>query len=157
MNSDQYKHMLIIMKCSLFRCTLPNPQEEKHRLEQSGSGSGSEQHSGRATESNVTVKCRRCEQSETDRLNPYDEQRSHMLIEEEMDEYDDEEEEGEEEEDTRAPRGKRGLPTVTLREGAGKRRCNRPHSLDLGVLLTHKATGDSRAQVKQSFIGFRFV
>ncbi|XP_026780866.3 myomegalin isoform X4 [Pangasianodon hypophthalmus] len=132
------------------RCTLPNLQEENNKLELSGSGSGSGQDSGSGcglgTESNVTVKCRRWEQSETDRLNPHDQQRTPMTSsEEEEDEYD--EEEGEEEEEgMRAPRGKRGLPKVTLREGAGKRKCNRPHSLDLGVLLTHKATGESRAQ-----------
>lgn len=141
------------MKCSLSRCTLPNLHEEKHKLKQSRSGSRTEQDSGpgcgQATESNVSVKCRRWEQSETDRLNPHDEQQTHMLIVEEEDEYDEEEEEGEQEEDVRAPQGKRGLPSVTLREGAGKRRCNRPHSLDLGVLLAHKATGDTRAQVKQ--------
>ncbi|XP_060762148.1 myomegalin-like isoform X3 [Neoarius graeffei] len=132
------------------RCTLPNLQEENHKLELSGSGSGSGQDSGSGcgmgTESKESVKCRRWEQSETDRLNPQNEQRTHMLIEEEEDEYDEEEEGEEEEEDMRASRGKRGLPNVTLREGAGKRRCNRPHSLDLGVLLSHKATGESRAQ-----------
>lgn len=141
------------MKWFSSRCTLPNLQEEKHKLELSKSESGSGQYSGSGcgleTESNVSVKCRRWEQSETDRLNPHDQQRTHMLAEEEEDEYDDdEEEEGEEEEDARASRGKRGLPSVTLREGAGKRRCNRPHSLDLGVLLTHKATGESSTQVK---------
>lgn len=72
-----------------------------------------------------------------------------MLMEEEVDEYDVDEDDDEEEEevDMRAPRGKRGLPSVILREGAGKRRCNRPHSLDLGVLLNHKATAESKAQV----------
>ncbi|XP_017351066.1 myomegalin isoform X3 [Ictalurus punctatus] len=119
------------------RCTLPKLREEDRKLELSGSESG--------TERNVSVKCRRWEQSETDRLNPHDQQQTHMLIEEEEDEYDDDDDE-EEEEDMRAPQGKRGLPNVTLREGAGKRRCSRPHSLDLGVLLTHKATGESGAQ-----------
>ncbi|KAK3513215.1 hypothetical protein QTP70_009739 [Hemibagrus guttatus] len=115
------------------RCTRPNLQEE---LSGSGSGAGQDPGSGcgPGTERNVSVKCRRWEQSETDRLNPHDQQQTHMLIEED--------EEEEEEEDMRASRGKRGLPTVTLREGVGKRRCNRPHSLDLGVLLTHKATGE---------------
>lgn len=138
MNNGQYKHLFMIMKCSSSRCTLPKLREEDRKLELSGSESG--------TERNVSVKCRRWEQSETDRLNPHDQQQTHMLIEEEEDEYDDDDDE-EEEEDMRAPQGKRGLPNVTLREGAGKRRCSRPHSLDLGVLLTHKATGESGAQV----------
>ncbi|XP_058275009.1 myomegalin-like isoform X2 [Hemibagrus wyckioides] len=121
------------------RCTRSNLQEEKRNLELSGSRSGQDSGSGcgPGTERNVSVKCRRWEQSETDRLNPHDQQQTHMLIEEEEDEYEDEEEK-----DMRASRGKRGLPTVTLREGAGKRRCNRPHSLDLGVLLTRKTTGE---------------
>lgn len=138
------------MQCFPRRCTQPDLQEEDPELELSGSDSGPGQDSGSGcgprTESNVSVKCRRWEQSETDRLNPHDQQQTHMLIEEEEDEFEDEEEE-EEEEKIRASRGKRGLPTVTLRKGTGKRRCNRPHSLDLGVLLTHKATDESRAQV----------
>lgn len=144
--------LFITMKFFSCRFMLPNLLEENHKLEPSGSGSGSGQDSGSGcglgTESKVSVMCRRWEQSETDRLNPHDQQQTHMLMEEEKDEYDDEEEEeGEEEEDMRAPRGKRGLPSVTLREGAGKRRCNRPHSLDLGVLLNHKAMGDSQVDL----------
>ncbi|XP_060726811.1 myomegalin-like isoform X1 [Tachysurus vachellii] len=135
------------------RCTQPKLQEENHKLEINGSrsGAGAGQDSGSSygpgTESNVSVKCRRWEQSETDRLNLHDQQQTHRHMEEEEDEYEDEEEE----EDMRAPQGKRGLPTVTLREGAGKRRCNRPHSLDLGVLLTtHKAMDEeSTAQEKE--------
>ena len=51
-----------------------------------------------------------------------------------------EEDEMEEEEDVGgASRGKRGAPCVRLREGQSlKRRCTRPHSLDLGTLLSHR-------------------
>ncbi|XP_053342275.1 myomegalin-like isoform X9 [Clarias gariepinus] len=135
--------------CSSLSRGRSNLQEENNELELNGSGSGSRQDSvsgcGLGTESNVSVKCRRWEQSETDRLNPHDQQLTQMLIEEEEDEEDEEERE-EVEEDIRASRGKRCLPNVTLREGAVKRRCNRPHSLDLGVLLTHKAQSESKAQ-----------
>ncbi|KAF5900432.1 myomegalin isoform X6, partial [Clarias magur] len=140
--------------CASLSRDRPNLQEENNELELNGSGSGSRQACvsgcGLGTESNVSVKCRRWEQSETGRLNPHDQHRTQMLIEEEEDdeeeEEDDEEEREEVEEDIRASRGKRCLPNVTLREGAVKRRCNRPHSLDLGVLLTHKAQSESRAQ-----------
>ncbi|XP_046731991.1 myomegalin-like isoform X1 [Silurus meridionalis] len=133
------------------RCTPADHKLENHKLELNESGSRSGQGSGSGcelgTECKVSVKCRKWEQSETDRLNPHDQQQTQMLIEEEEGEYDDEEEvEEEEEEDMRPSRGKRGLPNVTLREGVGKRRCNRPHSLDLGVLLAHKDTSESRAQ-----------
>ncbi|XP_029580774.1 myomegalin isoform X6 [Salmo trutta] len=33
---------------------------------------------------------------------------------------------------------KRGPPAVRMREGRGKRQCTRPHSLDLGTLLSHR-------------------
>uniref|UniRef100_A0A8C7QL40 Centrosomin N-terminal motif 1 domain-containing protein n=1 Tax=Oncorhynchus mykiss TaxID=8022 RepID=A0A8C7QL40_ONCMY len=53
-----------------------------------------------------------------------------------------EEEEMEEEEEVLPAVGptqsKRGPPAVRMREGRGKRQCTRPHSLDLGTLLSHR-------------------
>ncbi|XP_041752612.2 myomegalin isoform X2 [Coregonus clupeaformis] len=53
-----------------------------------------------------------------------------------------EEEEMEEEEEVLPAvvptQGKRGPPALRLREGRGKRQCTRPHSLDLGTLLSHR-------------------
>uniref|UniRef100_A0A4W5N4K2 CDK5 regulatory subunit-associated protein 2/Myomegalin coiled coil domain-containing protein n=1 Tax=Hucho hucho TaxID=62062 RepID=A0A4W5N4K2_9TELE len=52
-----------------------------------------------------------------------------------------EEEEMEEEEEVLPAvgptQGKRGPPAVRMRDERGKRRCTRPHSLDLGTLLSH--------------------
>ncbi|XP_062843529.1 myomegalin-like isoform X2 [Trichomycterus rosablanca] len=142
--AGEEEHQLSQADCIMFsqsRTTPPSLQEENQRLELSGSGSGLR------AESKVPVTCRGWKQSDADRLNLHDQQIPHELIEEEEEEeeeeYDDEEWE---QEDVRPPLGKRGPPNVTLREGAGKRRCNRPHSLDLGLLLAHKATGESREQ-----------
>nr|XP_046215470.1 myomegalin-like isoform X5 [Oncorhynchus gorbuscha] len=54
-----------------------------------------------------------------------------------------EQEEEEEEEEEVLPavgptQSKRGPPAVRMREGRGKRQCTRPHSLDLGNLLSHR-------------------
>ncbi|XP_071231787.1 myomegalin-like isoform X2 [Salvelinus alpinus] len=53
-----------------------------------------------------------------------------------------EEEEMEEEEEVLPAVGptqsKRGPPALRMREGMGKRQCTRPHSLDLGTLLSHR-------------------
>ncbi|XP_031663220.1 myomegalin isoform X5 [Oncorhynchus kisutch] len=54
-----------------------------------------------------------------------------------------EQEEEEEEEEEVLPavgptQSKRGPPAVRMREGRGKRQCTRPHSLDLGTLLSHR-------------------
>lgn len=71
------------------------------------------------------------------------------LLERELQKGDQEEEEEydeDDDEDVRAPQGKRGPPCVKLREGRWKRRCTRPHSLDLGVLLSHKPTAHHPAQ-----------
>ncbi|XP_017562919.2 myomegalin-like isoform X1 [Pygocentrus nattereri] len=116
-------------------------QETNGELQQSGIGSGSglESGSGPRTEREECRRCRRWEQSDADRLNLHSQ--AHTLGEEEEDEYEDEDEEGDEE-DVRAPQRKRGPPAVTLREGMRKRKCMRPHSLDLGALLAHNRPQD---------------
>ena len=55
------------------------------------------------------------------------------------------------------PPGKRGPPTVRLREGQGKRRCTRPHSLDLGTLLSHRSSEEHTAQVQFYAFFHRFA
>ncbi|KAL7842171.1 hypothetical protein SRHO_G00238600 [Serrasalmus rhombeus] len=116
-------------------------QETNGELQQSGIGSGSGLESGSRprAEREECRRCRRWEQSDADRLNLHSQ--AHTLGEEEEDEYEDEDEEGEEE-DVRAPQRKRGPPAVTLREGMRKRKCMRPHSLDLGALLAHNRPQD---------------
>ncbi|XP_016395748.1 myomegalin isoform X7 [Sinocyclocheilus rhinocerous] len=85
----------------------------------------------------------RLEKRETDRPNSHEPQRVYrMFREDEEEEYDDEEEG----EDARARHGKRGPPSVELREGRWKRRCTRPHSLDLGALLSHKPAAHLKVQ-----------
>lgn len=89
------------------------------------------------------------QKGETDQRNCHEPQRVYckFLEEEEEEEYDDED--GEEGEDVRATQGKRGPPCVKLREGRRKRRCTRPHSLDLGALLSHTPAAPHAAQVTQ--------
>ncbi|KAM9428764.1 myomegalin-like isoform 2-T2 [Salvelinus alpinus] len=64
-----------------------------------------------------------------------------------------EEEEMEEEEEVLPAVGptqsKRGPPAVRMREGMGKRQCTRPHSLDLGTLLSHRQP-DHTEKVKEA-------
>lgn len=95
----------------------------------------------------ASVRSRRLEKHETDRRNSHEPQKVYrtFLEEEEEEEYDDED--GEEGEDVRAAKGKRGPPCVKLREGRWKRRCTRPHSLDLGALLSHTPAAPHTAQV----------
>lgn len=72
------------------------------------------------------------------------------LLEHELqrgDQEDEEEYDEDDSKDVRATQGKRGPPCVKLREGRWKRRCTRPHSLDLGALLSHKPTAHHAAQV----------
>lgn len=76
------------------------------------------------------------EKHETERPNSHEPQRVYCTFREEEEEEFDDEDEGE---DARARHGKRGPPSVELREGRWKRRCTRPHSLDLGALLSHNA------------------
>ncbi|XP_030630521.1 myomegalin [Chanos chanos] len=76
-----------------------------------------------------------------------------IIHDEEDEEEGEEEEEGEDEEEDddeqehqdtlRTSQGKRGPPCVKLREAlGGKRRCTRPHSLDLGSLLSDQSTSN---------------
>ncbi|XP_035384015.1 myomegalin-like isoform X2 [Electrophorus electricus] len=136
--------------CSLNRSNLPGQQVANHKLEQSGLASGSvlESESGLKTDGKVSVRCRRWEQSDSDGLRPRGLPRHNQYAhgqEAEEEEYDDEDED-EEGEGARDPRCKCGAPIVTLRERSGKRRCTRPHSLDLGVLLAHGLRGSYSAQ-----------
>ncbi|XP_076838222.1 myomegalin isoform X2 [Brachyhypopomus gauderio] len=133
---------------SLNRSSPPRQQVANPEQEQSRAGSRSVPESGSAfrTDGKVSVRCRRREQSDSDGPKPHGPARHNRHMhgqDEEEEEYDDEDED---EEGTRAPRCKRGAPDVTLREGSGKRRCTRPHSLDLGVLLAH-GPGDSEQDV----------
>ncbi|CAB1317143.1 unnamed protein product, partial [Coregonus sp. 'balchen'] len=63
-----------------------------------------------------------------------------------------EEEEMEEEEEVLPAvvptQGKRGPPALRLREGRGKRQCTRPHSLDLGTLLSHRQPDHTEKHVE---------
>ncbi|XP_051984520.1 myomegalin-like [Xyrauchen texanus] len=119
------------------RNTLPNTNEESAALNQNETGLESRGElesglkSGLSADEKVPVRCRGLEESETDRLNCSETLRaSHTLPREEEEERDDE--------DVRAPQVKRRSPPVKIREGELKRRCTRPHSLDLGALLSHK-------------------
>lgn len=127
------------------RNVLPSLQEANTELQQSGSGSGfrlqSASESGLRAEKVVYGRCGRWERSDTDRLTLHDQARPLGEEEEEEDVYVDEDKEVDKE-DVRAPQGKRGPPSVTLREGLRKRKCTRPHSLDLGALLDHNRPQD---------------
>ncbi|XP_016110570.1 myomegalin-like [Sinocyclocheilus grahami] len=104
-----------------------------------------EDESGLAADKEESVRCRGSEKRETERPNSREPQRVYRTFqEEEEEEYDDED--GEEGEDVRGPQGKRGPPSVKLREGRWKRRCTRPHSLDLGALLSHKPAAQHTVQ-----------
>lgn len=108
-----------------------------------------EDESGLAVDEEESVRCRGSEKRETERSNSREPQRVYRTFqeeEEEEEEYDDDDD-GEEGEDVRGPQGKRGPPSVKLREGRWKRRCTRPHSLDLGALLSHKPTAQHTVQV----------
>lgn len=96
------------------------------------------------------MRSRGLEKNETDGRNSHEPQKVYrtFLEEEEEEEYDDED--GEEGEDVRAAKGKRGPPCVKLREGRWKRRCTRPHSLDLGALLSHTPAAPHTAQVRHN-------
>ncbi|XP_073788723.1 myomegalin isoform X14 [Danio rerio] len=85
-----------------------------------------------------SVRCRGSEKAEADQQTCHEPQRDYCTFrEEEYEEDEDDEDEGEEAAEIRAPPGKRGPPCVKLRESRRKRRCTRPHSLDLGALLSH--------------------
>ncbi|KAK9980384.1 hypothetical protein ABG768_013749, partial [Culter alburnus] len=101
---------------------------------------------GLGVDEEPSVRSRGLEKHETDRRNSHEPQKVYrtFLEEEEEEEYDDED--GEEGEDVRAAKGKRGPPCVKLREGRWKRRCTRPHSLDLGALLSHTPAAPHTAQ-----------
>ncbi|XP_058620782.1 myomegalin isoform X3 [Onychostoma macrolepis] len=107
-----------------------------------------EDESGLAADEEESVRCRGSEKRETERPNSREPQRVYRAFqeeeEEEEEEYDDED--GEEGEDVRGPQRKRGPPSVKLREGRWKRRCTRPHSLDLGALLSHKPAAQHTVQ-----------
>lgn len=105
-----------------------------------------EDESGLAADEEESVRCRGSEKRQTERPNSREPQRVYRTFqEEEEEEYDDDD--GEEGEDVRGPQGKRGPPSVKLREGRWKRRCTRPHSLDLGALLSHKPAAQHTVQV----------
>ncbi|XP_057182795.1 myomegalin-like isoform X3 [Triplophysa rosa] len=116
------------------RNTLPSLHEKKAALHLSETGSqlrcesesGSE--FGLRAADEVSVKCGLLEKRE---LQTGDQ--------EEEEKYDGDE-------DVRAPQGKRGPPCVKSRERRWKRRCTRPHSLDLGALPSHKPTAHHTAQ-----------
>ncbi|KAK2900329.1 hypothetical protein Q8A67_008444 [Cirrhinus molitorella] len=98
-------------------------------------------------EDEESVRCRGLKKRETDRPNSHEPQSVYCTFqEEEEEEKENEDEDGEEGEDVRAPHGKRGPPSVKLREGRWKRRCTRPHSLDLGALLSHRAAAHHQVQ-----------
>ncbi|XP_067218169.1 myomegalin-like isoform X2 [Chanodichthys erythropterus] len=102
---------------------------------------------GLGVDEEPSVRSRGLEKHETDRRNSHEPQkvyRTFLEEEEEEEEYDDED--GEEGEDVRAAKGKRGPQCVKLREGRWKRRCTRPHSLDLGALLSHTPAAPHTAQ-----------
>ncbi|KAL0201977.1 hypothetical protein M9458_005164, partial [Cirrhinus mrigala] len=99
--------------------------------------SPNDEEPGLGADDEESVRCRGLEKRETDRPNSHEPQSVYRTFREEEEEEAEEEEEyededGEEGEDVRTPHGKRGPPSVKLREG-------RPHSLDLGALLSHKA------------------
>ncbi len=106
-----------------------------------------EDESGLAADEEESVRCRGMEKRETERPNSREPQRVYRSFQEEEEEEYDDDEDGEEGEDVRGPQGKRGPPSVKLREGRGKRRCTRPHSLDLGALLSHKPAAQHTVQV----------
>ncbi|XP_016419008.1 myomegalin-like isoform X2 [Sinocyclocheilus rhinocerous] len=114
-----------------------------------------EDESGLAADEEESVRCRGSEKHETERPNSREPQRVYRTFrEEEEEEYDDEDRE--EGEDVRGPQGKRGPPSVKLREGRWKRRCTRPHSLDLGALLSHKPAAQHTVQdvgMKREVVG----
>ncbi|KAK7159966.1 hypothetical protein R3I94_006106 [Phoxinus phoxinus] len=113
-----------------------NTPEERVALDHSESGS--------AVKEEVCVRSRGLEKREADRRNSHEPQRDYRTFSEEEEEESDDEDG---EEDVRAARGKRGPPCVKLRESRRKRRCTRPHSLDLGALLSHiPATQDEEME-----------
>ncbi|XP_042575064.1 myomegalin-like isoform X9 [Cyprinus carpio] len=105
-----------------------------------------EDESGLAADEEESVRCRGLEKRETEWPNPREPQRVYRTFQEEEEEEEYDEEDGEEGEDVRGPQGKRGPPSVKLREGRWKRRCTRPHSLDLGALLSHKPLAQHTVQ-----------
>ncbi|XP_076150236.1 myomegalin isoform X2 [Alosa pseudoharengus] len=139
---------------SQMRSALLQLQTENEALRESsgggphGAGPGTEAGAGVGG----SVRCRRWEQSDTEEEEeeeePLSHKERHMSDKEEEDSEEESEEEEEEEEmdATGLPVGKRGPPTVKLREGRGKRRCTRPHSLDLGTLLSHRPSEEQDAQ-----------
>ncbi|KAG5286351.1 hypothetical protein AALO_G00013870 [Alosa alosa] len=142
---------------SLFqmRSALLQLQTENEALRESSGGGPHEAGPGTEAGAGVggSVRCRRWEQSDTEEEEeeeeePLSHKERHMSDKEEEDSEEESEEEEEEEEmdATGLPVGKRGPPTVKLREGRGKRRCTRPHSLDLGTLLSHRPSEEQDAQ-----------
>ncbi|XP_043118807.1 myomegalin isoform X3 [Puntigrus tetrazona] len=97
-----------------------------------------EGESGLAADEEESVRCRGSEKCETERPNSCEPQRVYRTFQEEEEDEEEYGDEDGEEGDVRGPQGKRGPPSVKLREGRWKRRCTRPHSLDLGALLSHK-------------------
>ncbi|XP_062380200.1 myomegalin-like isoform X2 [Sardina pilchardus] len=140
---------------SQMRSALLQLQTENEALRESG---GRGPHgAGRGPEAGAgvggSVRCRRWEQSDTEEEEeeeeeePLSHKEHHMSDKEEEDSEEESEEEEEEEMDAMGlPVGKRGPPTVKLREGRGKRRCTRPHSLDLGTLLSHRPSQEQDTQ-----------
>ncbi|XP_026108731.1 myomegalin-like isoform X2 [Carassius auratus] len=105
-----------------------------------------EDESGLAADEEESVRCRGSEKRETERPNSRESQEVYCTFREQEEEEEYYDEDGEEGEDVRGPQGKRGPPNVKLREGRWKRRCTRPHSLDLGALLSHEPAGRHTVQ-----------
>ncbi|XP_039544786.1 myomegalin-like isoform X3 [Pimephales promelas] len=138
-NQDECKVVEVTVQAEDSSLTHVRNTPEKHlALDHSESGS--------AVKEEVCVRSRGLEKCEADRRNSHEPQRDYRTCsEEEEDESD--EEDGEEE--VRVPLGKRGPPCVKLRESRRKRRCTRPHSLDLGALLSHTpAAQDEEREVE---------
>ncbi|XP_050995061.1 myomegalin isoform X3 [Labeo rohita] len=113
------------------------------------SRSPNDKEPGLGADDEESVRCRGLEKRETGRPNSHEPQSVYRTFREEEEEEEEEEyedEDGEEGEDVRALHGKRGPPSVKLREGRWKRRCTRPHSLDLGALLSHKTAAHHKVQ-----------
>ncbi|XP_056099603.1 myomegalin-like isoform X3 [Rhinichthys klamathensis goyatoka] len=125
-NQDECKMVEVTVQAEDSSLThVRNTPEERLALDHSESGSAVKE---------VCVRSRGLEKCEADRRNSHEPQRDYRTCSEEEEEESDDEDG---EEDVRVPLGKRGPPCVKLRESRRKRRCTRPHSLDLGALLSH--------------------
>ncbi|CAM4585776.1 unnamed protein product [Leuciscus chuanchicus] len=125
-NRDECKTVEVTAQADSSLTHVRNTPEERVALDHSESGS--------AVKEEVCVRSRDLGKCEADRRNSHEPQRDYRTFSEEEEEESDYEDG---EEDVRAHRGKRGPPCVKLRESRRKRRCTRPHSLDLGALLSH--------------------